>query len=42
MLFPVRKILTVTGWSHPDSPEVCESKWRTRTPSLRFWGNSGQ
>jgi len=33
---------TVTGWAHPDTPEVCERTWRTSTPSCRWRRNSGQ
>src|SRR4051794_7004181 len=30
------------GGSQPGSPAVCDSKWRTSTPSLPAWANSGQ
>ena len=33
---------TTTGWSQPDTPEVCDSRWRTRTSALPLAANSGQ
>src|SRR5215470_12686812 len=32
----------VTGCSQPDTPEVCDSRWRTLTPALPRAANSGQ
>src|SRR6478752_1246997 len=32
----------VTGWSQPETPEVCDSKWRTLIPALPLVANSGQ
>src|SRR5437764_12028077 len=32
----------VTGWSQPETPEVCDSKWRTLIPALPRAANSGQ
>src|SRR5262249_47281339 len=32
----------VIGCSQPDTPEVCDSRWRTLTPALPRAANSGQ
>src|SRR5262245_15397419 len=32
----------VTGCSQPETPEVCDRRWRTLTPALPLAANSGQ
>src|SRR6266852_6325387 len=32
----------VTGWSQPETPEVCDKSWRTLIPALPRAANSGQ
>src|SRR5947207_14115050 len=32
----------VTGWSQPETPEVCDKSWRTLMPPLPRAANSGQ
>src|SRR3954454_22496606 len=32
----------VTGWSQPETPEACDSKWRTLIPALPRAANSDQ
>src|SRR5436305_4932211 len=32
----------VTGWSQPETPEVCDRRWRTLIPALPRAANSGQ
>src|SRR3984893_2344364 len=32
----------VIGWSQPETPEVCDSRWRTLIPALPLAANSGQ
>src|SRR5258708_6274321 len=32
----------VTGWSQPETPEVCDSSWRTLIAALPRAANSGQ
>src|SRR5947207_1023540 len=32
----------VTGWSQPETPEACDSRWRTLIPALPRAANSGQ
>src|SRR5262249_39709118 len=32
----------VIGWSQPETPEVCDSRWRTLIPALPRAANSGQ
>src|SRR5882724_861819 len=32
----------VTGWSQPETPEVCDRSWRTLIPALPQAANSGQ
>ena len=41
-LLPVVDVLDGDGLSQPDTPEVCDMRWRTSIPPCRWRANSGQ